>query len=131
MLKIRPLLYLIFLLLVSCQGRTRSFPIETRILLSAVDSARVPRELQELQQLPFVTGVTYISPEEALQLFVDDGNDDPRSVLKENPLPASYLVILDGSRFHRSDTMEFRKAVQERIRNYAEILIPMSLVREK
>jgi cell division transport system permease protein len=68
----------------------------------------------ELEAMPEVAGVEYISPEEALELFADaiDGMDRLLADLDGNPLPASLEVRL-VSEYQRPAEVE---AVAKRIR---------------
>jgi len=50
---------------------------------------------QQIQAFPEISRVSYISREQALQEFQKVFGENLQAVLKENPLPASFRIVLD------------------------------------
>lgn len=63
-----------------------------------VDNSLTPQQLQTLQneisRTDGVESVTYISKEDALNLFAEEFGEDPIDLLGDNPLPQSFQVNL-------------------------------------
>jgi cell division transport system permease protein len=58
-------------------------------------SSEAIRSLEnQIESLPGVAGVVYISKEEALKRFAHEFGEDPEPLLGENPLPASFEIRL-------------------------------------
>lgn len=49
---------------------------------------------RQLSAVVGVSKVTYVSPEQALERFRLDFKEDPLALLGENPLPASFQIVL-------------------------------------
>ncbi|MCX7797373.1 MAG: permease-like cell division protein FtsX [Melioribacter sp.] len=67
----------------------------TAFLENYIDSSKIWSIKEEIEKLPSVKSVKYISKEEAVEQFIKDTGEDFRNVLTENPLPPSLII-----RFH-------------------------------
>jgi cell division transport system permease protein len=69
--------------------------IEIEVFLDPTISGQQVSSLQKkIEELPQIRTVTYISREQALQEFQEIFGEDIQKVLKENPLPPSFRIIL-------------------------------------
>ena len=68
--------------------------VEIFIDYDLTDNERMRLE-DRIRQVKGVTGLFFISKEEALRRFREDFGDDPLELLGENPLPASFQIQLD------------------------------------
>ncbi len=64
----------------------------TAFLDDLIDTSKIQLIQEELLRQPNILNVRYISKEEAVKEFIRDIGEDFRSVLTENPLPASLII---------------------------------------
>jgi cell division transport system permease protein len=83
---------------------------------------------RQLSAVVGVSKVTYVSPEQALERFRLDFKEDPLALLGENPLPASFQIVLLPS--HRNPA-EAESVVQriQRLASIDEVVYHGQLVR--
>jgi len=71
--------------------------IEIEAFLDPVLSPDQVHQLQQqIQAFPEISRVSYVSREQALQEFQKVFGENLRAVLKENPLPASFRIVLNS-----------------------------------
>ena len=92
--------------------------VEVEAFLKDISPA-VAREsvAPRMKKIRGVEGVTYISKEEALDIFKKDSDTNPFEILDSNPLPASFRIkIREG--YNNSDSI---KVITEKIRAIHEV----------
>lgn len=92
--------------------------VEVEAFLKDISPA-VAREsvAPRMKKIRGVEGVTYISKEEALDIFKKDSDTNPFEILDSNPLPASFRIkIREG--YNNSDSI---KVITEKIRAIKEV----------
>ncbi len=55
---------------------------------------------QQLRSITYVSDLSYISKEDAAELFIKETGEDFKEILDYNPLPASFVIILDEKYTH-------------------------------
>ena len=70
-----------------------------------LSTQKLNRLKQEIQRYPQIGEIIYVSREEALEEFQQIFGEDLQNVLSENPLPASFRIIL-GSDYSNPGTVE-------------------------
>lgn len=84
--------------------------VENSIGISAfaqdnLDSDKLSEILEDIQTIPHVSSVTYISPEEGLKSMQEDLGDDQdilSGFIDDNPLSASFSVTVDDATYQKS-----------------------------
>ncbi|WP_180270709.1 permease-like cell division protein FtsX [Sporanaerobium hydrogeniformans] len=96
--------------------------VETKFGITAyvkdgVEEQRILTIQQELNNIPHITHIEYISKEEALKIFSDDSESDTlfEDFQKDNPLPASFELTVES--------IEFQDQVAESLKKYSELEI--------
>jgi cell division transport system permease protein len=71
--------------------------IEIEVFLEPnLSSQNRNRLKQEIQRFPQISEVNYISREDALKEFQEIFGEDLQSIISENPLPASYRIVISS-----------------------------------
>ena len=123
---------LVIILVSGCNNRkTEPVTLPVIIYLVNFDSTSLPADIAFLKGFPFVTGVSYVSKEEAKKKYLGDGNKDWSAVLEENPLPDSYTVMVNADEFDEEDREDFKSKVLNQIKNSTDIEFPGLLLRNK
>lgn len=104
----------------------REIEIEAFIDLT-LNSNRISALQQKIQQFPEIRRVTFISREQALKEFQTAFGENLQQVLKENPLPASFRIVLYSD--HSQPDKVARIADQlTRLEGISEVLYQKELI---
>jgi cell division transport system permease protein len=88
--------------------------LETRIkkivkvnlfLEDSVQTQSIGNLEKKLRAKPYVSQITYISKEEAVDIFIEETGEDFSDILDYNPLPASFVVTIKKE-FSNPDSLE-------------------------
>lgn len=92
--------------------------IEVEVFLKDIPEATAKQYLlPKLRKLKGVKEVSYISKEQALEIFRKDSGTDPLEILESNPLPASFRLRI-APEFNTSDSI---RVMSERLRSWSEV----------
>jgi cell division transport system permease protein len=68
-------------------------------LIEKIDNNKQQNVLSEIKSTGFAEKIVYISKEDAKRRFIKETGEDFSKILKNNPLPASFVVTLSPSTF--------------------------------
>ncbi|MCK4894674.1 MAG: ABC transporter permease [Calditrichia bacterium] len=93
-----------------------------------LSTQKLNRLKQEIQRYPQIGEIIYVSREEALEEFQQIFGEDLQNVLSENPLPASFRIIL-GSDYSNPGTVEQLAKELNTLDGIQEIIYQKEIIR--
>jgi cell division transport system permease protein len=105
----------------------RQIEIEA-FLQPGLSTQKLNRLKQEIQKHPQIGEIIYVSREEALEEFQQIFGEDIQSVLSENPLPASFRIIL-GSDYSNPNAVEQLAKELNTLDGVQEIIYQKEIIR--
>jgi len=93
-----------------------------------LSTQKLNRLKQEIQKYPQIGEIIFVSREEALQEFQQIFGEDLQAVLSENPLPASFRIIL-GSDYSNPGTVEQLAKELNTLEGIQEIIYQKEIIR--
>ena len=93
-----------------------------------LSTQKLNRLKQEIQRYPQIGEIIYVSREEALEEFQQIFGEDLQNVLSENPLPASFRIIL-GSDYSNPGAVEQLAKELNTLNGIQEIIYQKEIIR--
>jgi hypothetical protein len=77
-----------------------------------------------------IRSFSFISKEEAKKKYLADGGDDWEKVLKENPLPNAFEIVLEKKDWTEESLNKLKNKIHERILMASDISFPMIWIKK-
>ncbi len=92
--------------------------IEVEVFLKDISESTAKQYLlPKLRKIKGVKEVSYVSKDQALEIFRKDSGTDPLEILESNPLPASFRLRI-APEYNRSDSI---RTLTDRLRSWSEV----------
>ena len=121
---------IVLAIFISCNPNVKKYTHSSGVIyLENYDTLNINADKKFLEEFPFINKVDYISKEAAKEKYIGQGNQDWSKVLEENPLPASFELLIDIDDFNEEKATAFRTAVMDKIKSSTEVLLPQIIVK--